>query len=165
MDAKNLFDAISYFHGLCKKNKLAMANGFAPCTCGGINSLDELLSGFTRQTAFFAVDDTNDGATQRIDGGFFKRRTFTLFLLKRYRFGDMADRQNSLSICRNIFRQILTKLIVDADDISNEMVYLNTDNVLSREISEYFLNGCTGLYFMIDVDEPIDLQYNADEWE
>jgi hypothetical protein len=36
---------------------------------------------------------------------------------------------------------------------------------MSREISEYFLNGCTGLYFMIDVSEPIDLQYNADEWE
>ena len=34
-----------------------------------------------------------------------------------------------------------------------------------RELVEYFISGCTGLYFMIDVSEPIDLSYNADEWE
>lgn len=165
MDTNNLFDAIGYFHNLCAKNKLAKKNNFFACTCGGINSLDELLGNFTTQSAFFAVDDTNDGVTRRNSGGFFKHRTFTVFLLKRYKFGDMADRQKTLDICRQLFRQIHSRLLVDADDENNELTYLNTDNVMSREISEYFLNGCTGLYFMIDVSEPIDLQYNADEWE
>ena len=122
---------------MCLKNKLAKTHGFFPCVCSGINSLEEVLENFRRQSAFFAVDDTNDGVTERRSGGFFKKRTFTVFLMKRYTFNDM----------------------------SNELVYLNTDNVYMRELGEYFINGCTGLYFMIDVSEPIDLSFNADEWE
>ena len=63
MDANNLFDALSYFKGMCKKNKLAKAHAFYPCVCSGINSLEEVLQNLRRESAFFAVDDTNDGVT------------------------------------------------------------------------------------------------------
>lgn len=165
MDANNLFDAIAYFKTMCQKNKLAKAHGFYPCVCSGINSLEEVLAGFKRQSAFFAVDDTNDGVTERRSGGFFKKRTFTIFLMKRYKFNDMADRQESLDVCRQLYRQIHSRMLVDKENMNNELVYLNTENVYSRELGEYFINGCTGLYFMIDVSEPINLMYDADEWE
>lgn len=85
--------------------------------------------------------------------------------MKRYTFNDMADRQASLDICRQLARQVHSRMLLDREDMSNELVYLNTDNVYMRELGEYFINGCTGLYFMIDVSEPIDLSFNADEWE
>lgn len=165
MDANNLFDAIGYFKSLCNRNKLAKANKFYPCVCSGINSLEEVLDGFRRQSAFFAVDDTNDGVTEMRSGGFFKKRTFTVFLLKRYPFSDMDERQKALCICRKLFRQIHSRLLVDRENLNNELVYLKTENVYSRELGEYFISGCTGLYFMIEISEPISLIYNEKEWD
>ena len=165
MDAVNLFDAIGYFKNMCNRNRLAKAHNFYPCICSGINSLEEVLENFRRQSAFFAVDDTNDGVTERRSGGYFKKRTFTIFIMKRYTFNDMEDRQRALDICRQLARQIHSRMLLDGEDLTNDLIYLNTDNVYSRELGEYFINGCTGLYFMIDVSEPIDLSYNEDEWE
>lgn len=165
MDANNLFDAIGYFKALCNSNRLAKANKFYPCACSGINSLQEVLEQFRRQSAFFAVDDTNDGVTERRSGGFFKKRTFTVFIMKRYKFDDMADRQAALDICRKLECQVHSRMLRDRENMNNELVYLNTDNVYTRELGEYFINGCTGLYFMIDVSEPIDLTYNHEDWE
>ena len=93
MDAINLFDAIGYFTKLCTANKLAVQHEFHPCACSGINSLQEVLDEFRFHSAFFAVDDTNDGVTEQRSGGYFKKRTFTVFLLKSYTIDDMADRQ------------------------------------------------------------------------
>ena len=130
-----------------------------------MNSLEEVLGGFRKQSAFFAVDDTNDGVTERRSGGFFKKRTFTIFLMKRHEFNNMADRQSALDICRQLYRQVHSKLLKDRENMNNELIYLNTDNVYSRELGEYFISGCTGLYFMIDVSEPINLMYDEGEWE
>lgn len=164
MNAKTLFDSIAYFKGLCEHNKLAIAHDFFPCQCSGINSLEEVQQNLRRQTAFLAVDDTNDGRTVRRGGGFFKKRTFTVFLFMRYKHGDMADRQEKLNICRDLFRQIHSRMLRDEHDLENDMIYLNVNDVMSREMGGLFLTSCTGLYFMTDVMEPIDISYDADEW-
>ena len=164
MDAINLFDAIGYFTKLCTANKLAVQHEFHPCACSGINSLQEVLDEFRFHSAFFAVDDTNDGVTEQRSGGYFKKRTFTVFLLKSYTIDDMADRQASLNVCRQLFRQVHSRLIHDKENLDNEMIYMNTENIFSRELGKYFINGCTGLYFMVDVSEPTDLRYNEQEW-
>lgn len=56
-------------------------------------------------------------------------------------------------------------MIIDEDALSNDMVYLRTESVLSRELGQYFLNGCTSLYFMVEVAEPIDLTFDTTEWQ
>lgn len=56
-------------------------------------------------------------------------------------------------------------MLVDEDALSNDMVYLRAESVLSREIGQYFINGCTGLYFMVEVAEPIDLTFDTTEWQ
>lgn len=165
MDANNLFDAIGYFQELCSKNKLAKKHEFHPCTCSGIHSLQGVLQEFRYHSAFFAVDDTNDGVTEKRSGGYFKKRTFTVFLLKSYRIDDMADRQNSLDVCRQLFRQVHSRLIRDKENLDNELVYLDTEKIFSRELGRYFINGCTGLYFMAEVSEPTNLCYDEQEWE
>lgn len=166
METNKLFDAISYFKNIAGKNRLAKANGFYPCACSGINTLDEVLAKFKKESAFISVDDTNDGVTERrSSGGFFKKRTFTVFIMKRYKYGDMANRQVSMNICRELSRQMHSRMLKDRENMGNKLIYMNTDNVYSRELGEYFINGCTGVYFMVDVSEPINLMYDATEWD
>ena len=163
MDTIHFFDGIAYFKALAEKNKLAKANKFFPCTCSGINSLEEVLQNLQRQSAFIAIDDTNDAAIEQRGGGWFKARTFTVFLMKRYKFGDMADRQQQLDTCRQLFRQIHSKLIIDKET-NDELMYMDVSRIYSREFGQYFINGCTGLYFMLTLHEPVDLRYNESEW-
>lgn len=165
MNDTTLFDAHVYFRELCSHNKLASEGGFHFCTCSGIESLQEPLQNYRTRSAFFCVDDTTDSAVFRgRGGGHYVRRVFTVFLLRRYRIDDLTDRQAQLDVCRRLFNQLLSKMIVDEDELHNELVYLRTDNVLSRELGQYFLSGCTGLYFMVEVSEPVDLVYNEEQW-
>lgn len=165
MNAKTFFDSEAYFSRLCEANRLAVKNGFKFCTCSGMQTLQGPLDRFRTTSAFFCLDDTNDGAMfQGRGGGWYKKRTFTVFLLHRYTFGDEASRRSALGVCRDLFRQLMARMIVDADDLQNDLIYLHTETVLSRELGQYFLNGCTGLYFMIDVSEPVDLVYDSAEW-
>lgn len=165
MDAKTLFDSEAYFSSLCGRNRLAVEADFRFCTCSGIEQLQGPLRRFRDTDAFFCLDDTNDGAMFRgKNGGWFKKRTFTVFLLHKYDIKDESSRLAAMSTCRELFRQVCSRMVIDADDLSNELVYLHTENILAREFGQYFLNGCTGLYFMIDVSEPVDLVFDADEW-
>ena len=165
MNAKELFDIEAYFADMCARNRLAADHSFRFCTCSGIESLQGPLDRFKRDNAFFCVDDTNDGAMfLGRGGGWYKKRTFTVFILHRYTFRDEKDRAEKLALCRRLFRQVMSRVIVDADDLQNELIYLHTDNVLSRELGQYFMSGCTGLYFMLDVSEPVDLRFDAEEW-
>ena len=157
MNARELFDYIAYFEGLWQQNRLAQQEQFKFCTCSGIETLQGPLQQFRTANAFFCVDDTNDG--------WFKKRTVTVFLLHRYNMKDMATYTAALGKCRRLLRQLLTRMLVDEDALSNEMVYMRTESVLSRELGQYFLNGCTGLYFMVEVAEPIDLTFDATEWQ
>lgn len=164
MDTKNLFDSYDYFGDLCQRNKLAKQHGFQFCRCTGLNGLQEAIDKFRTASSFFCIDDTTDGTTFQRNGGFFQRRIFTVFLLKSYKFDNMTDRMTSLMICRTLFTQLYSRMIADSEELLSDFVYLNTDRVHFREIENYFLNGCTGLYFMIDVDEPVDLSYEKAEW-
>lgn len=166
MNAKQLFDYIGYFETLWQSNKLAQTENFKFCTCSGIETLQGPLQQFRTANAFFCVDDTNDGATFRgRNGGWFKKRTVTVFIMRRYNIKSMDTYTAALDKCRTLFRQLLTRMIIDEDALNNEMVYLRTESVLSRELGQYFLNGCTGLYFMVEVAEPIDLTFDTTEWQ
>lgn len=118
MDAKHYFDVEAYFRKLCDANRLARAESFRFCTCSGIESLQEPLQRFARDKAFFCVDDINDGSiTRGQGGGFYKHRTITVFLMRRYTFNDEPSRLHALSVCRRLMNQLLSKLIVDAEDV------------------------------------------------
>lgn len=165
MNTVEFFNAEDYFKSLCSTNRLAKEHNFLTCTCSGIQSLEGPLEKYRTTNAFFCVDDVNDGQMyQGKGGGWYKRRTFTVFIMHRYKFGDEADRVAKLALCRQLFRQIATRLLVDSKKLRSDLIYLGVENILCRELGQYFLNGCTGLYFMIDVEEPVNLLYNPDEW-
>lgn len=165
MNTTEFFNAEDYFKSLCSSNRLALEHKFLACTCSGIQSLQGPLDTYRTSNAFFCVDDVNDGQMyQGKGGGWYKKRTFTVFIMHRYKFNDEADRVAKLALCRQVFRQIATRLIVDAKRLRSDLIYLGVENILCRELGQYFLNGCTGLYFMIDVEEPVNLLFNPDEW-
>ena len=89
---------------------------------------------------------------------------FTVFLLARYDTRSKDDYRAKLSLCRELFRQMHSRFIVDASWLQSDLCYLAVDEIRSRELGGQFLNGCTGLYFMLAIDEPTDLQYNSEEW-
>lgn len=82
----------------------------------------------------------------------------------RYKLNDMNDRQEKLNTCRKIFRQFLSRIIIDKMKWENDFTYLLSDQVDNREIGAYFINGLTGVEFHIDVSEPLDLVYDNEEW-
>lgn len=165
MNTVDFFSAEDYFNNLLAKNRLAADAGFIFCTCSGIESLQGPLDMFRKKSAFFCLDDVNDGRMyQARGGGFYKKRTLTVFIMHRHKFNDEDDRLAKLAICRNLFRQVSSRLLVDSKKLRSDLIYLNAGNILCREFGQYFMNGCTGLYFMVDVEEPVDLKFNGDEW-
>lgn len=166
---KNTFDAIRYFHDMTRKNKLARQHSFFPCTCSGLGSLEDVLTNLQRERAFVCVEDTNDSAVTQIGGGWFTRRVFTVFIMHRYDFGNMVDRETKLQLCRDIFHQFHSRMIHDKTffipGYGDGIQSLGVENVASREFGQYVLSGLTGLYFMVDCPEPLNLCYDGSEWE
>jgi len=165
MDTKNLFDAFAYFQEVLAKNKLATSEKFEFCRISGPKGMEDALANFRTAPAFFCVDDSVSGMTYARNGGFFQRRIFTLFAFRRYDFKKQSDRAESLSICRKLSHQLLSKMIVDSDTLNSEMVYIDLNSIKFQEIEQYALSGCAGLYFLVAVDEPINLVYDDTEWE
>jgi hypothetical protein len=162
----NLFDAMGYFRSLCQQNVLAQSLGFHPCVCSGMATLPDVLAAQKHHRNLFVVDDTNNGRSYRANrAGFSLRRTYTVFLLMQYRRDDMADRQQKLETCRTLFLQLHRRMLHDRELLATDMWLLNTDNVMSAELGEMFIQGCTGLWFTIDADEPVNLCYDPNEWE
>lgn len=162
---KEGFDAISYFTRLCRENRLCAANGFKPAVASTPMSLEGVLQQMKSTANFIAIDDTNDGNVSVSDGGFFKRTTYTVWILARHKALDMNDRQEALNLCRTIYRQFLARVLKDKYQWELDFTYLLTDQVDTRELGAYFLNGATGVEFHLDVQQPIDITYNPDEWQ
>lgn len=165
MNHKKLFNFVDYMERLTKQNKLAKNEEFHPCKCSGIAHLEGILANMRTKKAFVCTSDVTDESTVSRGGGFFKRRVFTSFIVKRFRTGDMESYEEALDICRELMRQLHSRFIIDEADLQNDLVYLNVGNVKSRELGGQFLDSATGLYFTISMDEPTDLRYNAAEWD
>lgn len=165
MNAKQLFDYIGYFRDLHEHNVLAQTHSFQFSTCSGPGGLQGMLERFRTAKAFMCVDDTCDGRiTRQRNGGYFNARVLMVYLLHRFDLKSMESYQASLNTCRALLQQLMSRMIIDEDDLSNEMVYLRTDTLRTNELGQYFLNGCTGLYFRVEVNEPVDLTFDASQW-
>jgi hypothetical protein len=45
------------------------------------------------------------------------------------------------------------------EDDGDDITFLNVDKVYSKEFGRYTMNGVTGLYFMVENDEPESMEY------
>ena len=165
MNNKTDFDFYAYVARLAEKNKLARRAGFHNCTCSGINHLEGILQKFRTEKAFVCSSDVTEGSTTQRSGGWMKRRIFTVFILHRFKPGYMEDYEEKMELCRELFRQFQSRMLRDALKFQDEMSQLNLQDIRSRELGGLFLNGCTGLYFMVSMDEPVNLCYDDGEWD
>lgn len=167
MSTYDTFNALAYFKNLAERNKLAKAHNFKPCYCAGIEGINDVIQEFRKTSNFIMIDDTTSQNTYSKGVGFFDRNVYTVFILAAYRYDDMADREEKLRLCRRIFRQIHSKMLYDKEKLTygDSMEYMDINSIYSKEMPRYSMNGVTGLYFLVNNDEPVDLTYNNEEWD
>ena len=159
-----MLDFLRYIQELTNTNRLAKKHGFHPCTCTGVGYLEGMLNSLRSHPAFVCTTDTCEESTARHGGAWFRRRVFTVFILHRFNPRMQRTYHEAMDTCRELFRQFHSRFIKDECALQSRLTYLGVEEVRSRELGGQFLNGCTGLYFTIAIDEPIDLRYNDDEW-
>ena len=160
------FDAIAYFYALTERNKLAKEKGFIPVTISNTDNLEGLMEEYRDNDRFVAVTDTNSGNLSSPDGayGFSKRRAYTVFVLSAYEYGNMQSRQEELELCRELFRQFVSRILRDKYLYDEKQMYFDTHAIPNQELGRYYLSGVAGLHFTLYVQEPVDLQYEEDQW-
>ena len=154
------FDALHYFEQLARQNRLCQQHGFRPVFCSGPDSIEGIMQEFQKTANFVCIDDTTDQNLYSEGVSYFKRRVYTVFILAAYRWDDMEEREAKLNLCREVFQQFVRRMIWDrAQREDDETAFLNVEKVYSKEFGRYTMNGVTGLYFMVENDEPESMEY------
>lgn len=162
---RNSFDAYSYFTDIATKLKVAKDQQFYPCKVSGLSNMEEVIVSLRDKKAYFAIDDTNDGMLFKGGGGgYYERKMYVVYLLYKIPVNNMDAQHKALNICREIYHSVCTRLLKDKRRLENEMTYFDTSRIPFYELEGYAIAGCTGLYFMVTVDQPRNLCYNEDEW-
>jgi len=157
-----MFDPIAYFQELTETCVLTQSYKFARIS--SLVSLEEILQNQKKHTHFVAVDDSENGATILGGGnGFWEKRPYTIFLCAAVKFGNMALREQKLAELRAIYRAFLSRIIRDKSQ--NNLLFFDLSRVPFYEMPGFIGNGCVGIYFMINVDNQINLAYDGDQWD
>lgn len=157
------WNATEYIRDLCNRSRYAKDNEFHFCLGSGWDGLTDVISSMRSQRAFLVVDETAESNIVKIGAGYFESKVYTIFLLRRCAKLDEKKRLEQLDICRKMMKKMLSKIIVDAEELKSAMLYLDTDFQV-REIGEVVLNGLTGLYFTFSFSRPQDLVLEEEDW-
>ena len=108
------------------------------------------------------MSDISQGFTE-LNNSPHTRRVKTVFLAMRHALDDMTAREECMETMRELFRQFMTRLILERTRLEENCIYLDP-RISFQEIGRYFLSGCACAYFQIAVDVFTDLRFNKDEW-
>lgn len=158
-----MWNAVDYFKNLHSKLKKTNFD-YHFCRVSGLNMLEDILSNYSSKNAFLAIDDSDDGSTITNFGGYFNRRSITVFILKKYKINEMELREEILNECRSIYISLLSKLLIDKAIVPG-LMYLDNKQIPYHEVPGQFAGGTTGIYFVLTIEEPINLVYDATEWD
>jgi hypothetical protein len=158
-----MWNAVDYFENA--NNTLKLTKGkYTFCRVTGLNYLEDILSNIKGSFAYLGVDDTDDGVTIQIGGGWFNRRSVVVYILKKYDFNNQIDREEKTNETRLIHKKLLAKLIKDSGSVA-DLAYLDKNRIPYHEVPGMFAAGTTGIYFIITLNEPVELIYDANDWE
>ena len=157
------WNATAFFKQLTEQNKLAQEQGFKFCRVTGLQGFEEALARLQTATAIIAVDDSSQGYTDLTNSPH-TRRIKTVFFAKRHAIDDMAARGRCLDTMREVFRQFMSRLILERTRLEQNAIYLD-QRIQFQEIDEYFFSGCACAYFQVAVDTFTDLRFRFSEWE
>lgn len=165
MDVTTEWDPSIYFREIVAKNKLATEHKFSFVTVPSVIGAMMLAADRTKSSAHVAFCETSDGSTtQGMSAGFFRRKVFTVFVLYRYDIKNEAQRNERLNICRTLRDQIYSRFLRDSEELEAATSYAFQTSIQERDTPQFTLDGCTGTWFQMQVDIPVDLRYNPEEW-
>lgn len=156
------WDATSFFRRLCENNVLAKEKGFRFCSVSSLEGFEDAIHNILTATAILAVSDTSQGSLS-IDNSPHSQRIKTVFLAMRHPEGDMEARERCLATMRELFRQLMSVLILEKVRLEEHCVIIDP-RITFTEIDRYFFSGGACAYFQISVSTFTDLRFNADEW-
>ena len=157
------WDATAFFEQLTATNRLANRENFTFCRVSGLDGFEEALDNLQQSLAFICVSDIANGYTE-LNNTPRTRRVKTIFMAMRHKIDDMRARNTCMDTMREVFRQFMSKLILEKTKLENHCIYLDP-RISFNEIDRYFFSGCACAYFQIAVDVYTDLRLNPDEWE
>lgn len=157
------WNAAAFFELLTKSNKLAAAKGFAFARVSSLDGFEELISRALSVKAYVAVSDSSQGSISLANSPH-SRHVKTVFLFMRHKEGDMPARENCLATMRELFRQLMSALVLEKNRLAEGCIYID-DNISFTEIDRYFFTGGACAYFQIAVDTYVNLQYDREEWQ
>ena len=157
------WDATAFFASLTEKNKFAKAHGFVFARVSGLDGFEEVLQQLQSATAIVAVSDISQGYIE-VNNSPHTRRVKTVFLAMRHAILDMEARQICMNIMRELFRQFMSKLILEKTKQEQNNIFLDP-RISFQEIDQYFFSGCACAFFQIAVDTYTDLRYDPTEWQ
>ena len=117
----NSWNATAFFQNLVVRNKFATAHGFTFARVSGLEGFEEALQNMQSTTAFVCVSDMSQGYialanTPRT------RRVKTIFLAMRHAIDDMEARLSCMEALRELFRQFMSKLILEREGVSKRCI-------------------------------------------
>jgi hypothetical protein len=160
-----MFEPVEYFEELTDTLITCIDNNYKFVKVSGLSDLEGVLANRKKYKNFIAVDDSESGAIIQGGGaGFFDRRPYSVFICSAVKAGDMDARETLLEQHRSIYRSFLTRIIKDRQDATMELLQFDPSRIPYYEMAGMFGNGCVGLYFIINVDNPVNLVYNDGDW-
>ena len=157
------WDASQFFEELLAKNKLAKAEHFTFCRVSGLEGFEEALHTMQSSTAFCCVSDIADGYME-LHNTPRSRRIKTVFLAMRHAVEDMDARNACMETMRELFRQMMSVLILERTKLEQNCIYLDP-RISFNEVDRYFFSGCACADFQIAIDKITDIRYNENEWD
>ena len=157
------WDATSFFQSLTKRNKFAKQHEFSFTRVSGLDGFEEALHSLQSATAIIAVSDISQGYIE-VNNSPHTRRVKTIFLAMRHALDDMDARQSCMDTMRELFRQFISKLILEKTKLEQNNIYLDP-RISFQEIDQYFFSGCACAYFQLAIDTYTDLRYDPTEWQ
>lgn len=164
MESKSFnWDAADFFRRLTESNKLARKHGFRFCLVSSLEGFEEALANMQNTTAFVCVSDISTGSTELANSPR-TTRTKTVFFAVRHKIDDMKARMEAFELQRELFRQFMSKLILESTRLAENRIFID-QKIRFSEIEKYFFSGCACSFFNISVSTYTDLRVNDDEWE
>lgn len=164
MTDKNInWDATAFFASLTETNKFTQTHDFVFAKVSGLDGFEEALLQLQSATAIVAVSDISQGYIE-VNNSPHTRRVKTVFLAMRHAIDDMAARQLCMDTMRELFRQFMSKLILEKTKQEQHNIYLDS-RISFQEIDQYFFSSSACAFFQIAVDTYTDLRYDPTEWQ
>lgn len=158
-----MFDPVAYFETLKNSLKITKTK-YLFSKISGLTELEGILANRKRHLFHVAVDDSENGATiQGAGRGYWERRPYTVFLCAVTKTKNIDAREAVLNELRAIYRSFMTKMILD--NAQQPGLFVDLARTPFYELPGAFADGVVGIYFIVTVDNQIDLSYVATDWE